>query len=276
MTEPLGSMRRFEGKVAVVTGAASGIGAAVAQRFLAEGGSVAGCDVNGSALEATFAGFGAHVDRIFIQAFDVADSVALAAFIDTATAQFDAIDVLVNNAGIGSFGRVDELTPEAWERVLSINLSAAFHGSRAALPHLRASRGCIVNTASISGLFADPGLVAYNVSKAGVVNLTRNMAVDHAAEGIRVNCICPGPVATPMLNPLLADPAVAAQYAALIPLGRAGTAEEMAAAVLFLASRDAAFMTGVALVIDGGVTCQTGQPNLDRILRGNVAPGAGG
>lgn len=270
MTEPLGSMRRFESKVAVVTGAASGIGAATVERFLAEGAFVAACDVKGEALAVLPA------DRTLIRAFDVADSVALATFIDAAAARFGTIDILVNNAGIGSFGRADELPVEAWDRVLAINLGAAFHGSRAALPYLRESRGCIVNTASISGLFADPGLLAYNVSKAGVVNLTRNMAVDHAADGIRVNCICPGPVATPMLNPLLADPGVAAQYAALIPLGRAGTADEMAAAILFLASRDAAFITGTALVIDGGVTCQTGQPNLDRIMRGHVPPGAGG
>jgi meso-butanediol dehydrogenase/(S,S)-butanediol dehydrogenase/diacetyl reductase len=276
MTEPLGSMRRFEGKVAVVTGAASGIGAAAAERFLAEGAFVAGCDVNGDALADRFAQFGVPGDRVLTQAVDVADSAALAAFIHAAAVRFGAIDVLVNNAGIGSFGRADELPVEAWDRVLAINLGAAFHGSRAALPYLRKSHGCIVNTASISGLFADPGLLAYNVSKAAVVNLTRNMAVDHAAEGIRVNCICPGPVGTPMLAPLLADPGVTAQYATLIPLGRVGTAEEMAAAILFLASRDAAFITGTAMVIDGGVTCQTGQPNLDRILRAIVPPGAGG
>lgn len=207
---------------------------------------------------------------------DVASFDSCSSAVADIQTRLGAIDVLVNNAGIGSFGRADELPIEAWERVLAINLGAAFHGSRAALRHLRARHGCIVNTASISGLFADPGLLAYNVSKAGVVNLTRNMAVDHAAEGIRVNCICPGPVGTPMLSPLLADPGVAAQYAELIPLGRVGTAEEMAAGILFLASRDAAFMTGTAIVIDGGVTCQTGQPNLDRILRAIVAPGSGG
>ena len=157
---------------------------------------------------------------------------------------------------------------------MAVNLGAVLHGSRAALPHLRKSRGCIVNTASISGLFADPGLLAYNVSKAGVVNLTRNMAVDHAAEGVRVNCICPGPVGTPMLAPLLEDPAVAAEYAERIPLGRAGTADEMAAAILFLASRDAAYITGAALVIDGGVTCQTGQPSFDKILRPRLTSNA--
>ena len=276
MTEPLGSMRRFDGKVAVVTGAASGIGAAVAERLLAEGASIAGCDVNPETLTATFSGFGVPLDRVFTQAFDVSDSSILTGFIDAAATRFGKIDILINNAGIGSFGRADELQPQDWDRLLAVNLSAVFHGSRAALRYLRLSRGCIVNTASISGLFADPGLLAYNVSKAGVVNLTRNMAVDHAAEGIRVNCLCPGPVGTPMLAPLLADPGVTAQYADLIPLGRVGTAEEMAAGILFLASRDAAFMTGASLTVDGGVTCQTGQPNLDRILRAIVPPGAGG
>ncbi len=267
MTEPLGSMRRFEGKVALVSGAASGIGAAVVERLLAEGASVAGCDLNAAALETTFAGFNAPADRVLTRAFDVRDTEALTTFIDDAAADFGALDILVNNAGMGCFGRAEELSSKVWDKVMAVNLGAVFQASRAALPHLRVSKGCIVNTASISGLFADPGLLAYNVSKAGVVNLTRNMAVDHAREGIRVNCVCPGPVATPMLTPLLQNPAVVEQYADLIPLQRVGTAEEMAAAILFLASRDAAFMTGVAMVVDGGVTCQTGQPNFDRMMR---------
>src|SRR5690606_29305476 len=120
------------------------------------------------------------------------------------------------------------------------------------LPHLRRSGGSIVNTASISGQFGDPGLVAYNVAKAGVINLTRNMAVDHAHEGVRVNCVCPGGVGTPMLKAHTRDAAIMEEYARLVPMQRVAEPEEMASAMAFLASKDASYITGHALVVDGG------------------------
>jgi meso-butanediol dehydrogenase/(S,S)-butanediol dehydrogenase/diacetyl reductase len=260
-------MRRFEGKVVAISGAASGIGAAAAARFAAEGASLALCDLRAEPLEAHAASLGLSPGRLFTQGVDVSDGEAYAAFVDGAAAHLGRLDVLVNNAGVGCFGHVDEITPEMWRRTLSVDLDAVFFGSRAALPHLRRTRGSIVNTASISGLLADPGLVAYNVAKAGVINLTRNMAVDHAADGIRVNCICPGGVGTPMLTAHLRDQAIMDEYAALVPLGRVGEPEEMAAAIAFLASQDASYITGLALVVDGGVTAQTGQPNFDRLYR---------
>ena len=264
MTEPLGSMRRFEGQVVAISGAASGIGAAAARRFAAEGARLALCDLRDDRLEEVAADLPGEV---FARAVDVSDGEAYAAFIDAAADRFGRLDVLANNAGIGCFGHVDEITPEAWRRTFAVDLDAVFFGSRAALPHLRASRGSIVNTASISGLFADAGLVAYNVAKAGVVNLTRNMAVDHAPDGVRVNCVCPGGVGTPMLNAHLRDDAIMQEYARLVPLGRVAAPEEMAAAIAFLASKDASYITGHALVVDGGVTAQTGQPNFDRLYR---------
>jgi meso-butanediol dehydrogenase/(S,S)-butanediol dehydrogenase/diacetyl reductase len=267
MTEPLGSMDRFEGKVVAISGAASGIGAAAALRFAAEGARLALCDLRADALQAAAAALGLDPERLWTQAVDVADGEAYAAFVDGAAARFGRLDVLVNNAGVGCFGHVDEITPEAWRRTMAVDLDAVFFGSRAALPHLRKTGGSIVNTASISGLLGDPGLVAYNVAKAGVINLTRNMAVDHAHEGIRVNCICPGGVGTAMLRSHLRDEAIMDEYARLVPMGRVGTAEEMAGGICFLASRDAAYITGQALVIDGGVTAQTGQPNFDRLYR---------
>jgi meso-butanediol dehydrogenase/(S,S)-butanediol dehydrogenase/diacetyl reductase len=267
MTEPLGSMRRFEGQVVAISGAASGIGAACAARFAAEGAHLALCDLRLEALEAAAADLGLNAAQLWVQAVDVGDGEAYAAFVHGAAERFGRLDVLVNNAGVGCFGHVDEITPEAWRRTLAVDLDAVFFGSRAALAHLRASRGSIVNTASISGLLGDPGLAAYNVAKAGVINLTRNMAVDHAHEHIRVNCICPGGVGTPMLRSHLRDAAIMDEYARTVPMGRVGTAEEMAAGVCFLASRDAAYITGQALVIDGGVTAQTGQPNFDRLYR---------
>jgi meso-butanediol dehydrogenase/(S,S)-butanediol dehydrogenase/diacetyl reductase len=267
MTEPLGSMRRFDGQVVAISGAASGIGAAAAARFAAEGASLALCDLRPEPLAAVAAGLGLPEDRVWTQAVDVADGEAYGAFVDGAAKRFGRLDVLVNNAGIGCFGHVDEITPDAWRRTLAVDLDAVFFGSRAALPHLRASQGCIVNTASISGLFGDPGLAAYNVAKAGVINLTRNMAVDHAHEHIRVNCICPGGVGTPMLRAHMRDAAIMDEYARLVPMERVGSPEEMAASIAFLASRDASYITGVALVVDGGVTAQTGQPNFDRLYR---------
>jgi meso-butanediol dehydrogenase/(S,S)-butanediol dehydrogenase/diacetyl reductase len=263
MTEPLGSMRRFEDKVVLITGAASGIGAAAAQRFAAEGAKLALCDLNEAPLRASAADY----KDALLRALDVSDEPSIAGFVRAAAAQFGRLDVLVNNAGIGCFGHVDEISVEAWRRTMAVDLDAVFFASRAALPALRESRGAIVNTASISGSFADPGLVAYNVAKAGVINLTRNMAVDHAGDGVRVNCICPGGVGTPMLKSHMRDDAIMEEYAQLVPLARIGAPEEMAAAICFLASRDASYITGVALAVDGGVTAQTGQPNFDRLYR---------
>lgn len=264
MTEPLGSMHRFAGQVVLISGAASGIGAAAVQRFAAEGASLALCDMQSERLDAVAAELGT---RVFTRVVDVSDCEAYARFIEDAAKHFGRLDVLVNNAGVGCFGHVDEITPEAWRRTIAVDLEAVFFGSRAALPHLRKTRGSIVNTASISGLFADPGLVAYNVAKAGVVNLTRNLAVDHASDGVRANCVCPGGVGTPMLRAHTRDPAIMEEYARLVPLGRVAEPDEIASAMTFLASKDASYITGHALVIDGGVTAQTGQPNFDRLYR---------
>jgi len=257
---------RFQDRVVAITGAASGIGAAAAARFHAEGARLALCDLDKDRLRASSEQH-AGDDRVLLSRVDVADGDAVTAWVHEAATTFGDLDVLVNNAGIGSFGHVDEITPEAWRQTFAVDLDAVFFASRTALPYLRQRGGCIVNTASISGLFGDPGLVAYNVAKAGVVNLTRNMAVDHASDGIRVNCICPGGVATPMLRSHTRDEKIMAEYAALVPMGRVGTPEEMAAGIAFLASDDASYITGTALTIDGGVTAQTGQPNFDRLYR---------
>lgn len=267
MSEPLGSMRRFDGQVVLITGAASGIGAAAAARFAAEGARLALADVDGDRLASSTAELGLDDSHLLIRAVDVGDEDQLTAFVDDTAATFGALHVLVNNAGIGCFGHADEISIAEWRRTLNVDLDAVFIGSRTALPHLRLTRGCIVNTASISGLLADPGLLAYNVAKAGVVNLTRNMAADHAAEGIRVNCVCPGGIGTPMLRSHMRDAAIMDEYARLVPMGRVGQPDEIAGAVTFLASQDASYITGIALVVDGGVTSTTGQPNFDRLYR---------
>ncbi|MBV9660880.1 MAG: SDR family oxidoreductase [Acidimicrobiales bacterium] len=260
-------MYRFKGKRVLVTGAASGIGRATALRFTAEGAVLGLCDLNHESLTAVGSETGLALGELFMRTVDVADGEALERFVVDAGQALGGIDILVNNAGIGCFGHIDEITPDQWRRVFAVDVDAIFYASRAALPFLRTSTGCIVNTASISGLFGDPGLAAYCAAKGSVVNLTRQLAVDHAPEGIRVNCVCPGGTSSPMLRSHLRDAAFVDEYARTVPMGRVGTPEEMAAGITFLASSDASYITGTELTIDGGVTAQTGQPHFDRLYR---------
>jgi meso-butanediol dehydrogenase/(S,S)-butanediol dehydrogenase/diacetyl reductase len=253
---------RLAGKVAVITGAASGIGAATARRFADEGARLVLSDLN----EDGGASLARQLDAAFVPA-DVADPAQVEALMQAAFDRCGALHVVYNNAGIGAFGKTPDLDVEVWKRVIEIDLHSVFYGCKSAIPYLRRSGGgAIVNTASISGLFGDYGLVAYNAAKAGVVNLTRTVAIDHAREGIRVNCVCPGPIETPLIAPLLAVPVAVTAYQDCIPMGRVGKAEEVAAAVAFLASDDAAYITGTALVVDGGLTAATGQINFSRFL----------
>ncbi|KQT31381.1 3-oxoacyl-ACP reductase [Sphingomonas sp. Leaf412] len=254
-------MRRFEGRVAIVTGGASGIGAATARLLAQDGATVVVADLNGDAAWETAADIGGTACPV-----DVADRGAVEAMIAAAVADHGRLDVLVNNAGIGSFGKTPDLDPVEWERVIAIDLHAVFYACRAALPHLIAAKGVVVNTASISGLAGDYGFSAYAAAKAAVINYTRTLAIDHARDGVRVNALCPGLIATPITAGLTQLPDLAAAWHATIPMGRAGTPEEMAQAIAFLASDAASYITGAVLVADGGQTAWTGQPNLFRYL----------
>jgi meso-butanediol dehydrogenase/(S,S)-butanediol dehydrogenase/diacetyl reductase len=260
---------RFQGKVVVITGAASGIGAATARRFAAEDAMLVLSDVNADAgrlLARELEAGGTAVEFVTI---DVREYDQVETLMQHAASRFGALHVLFNNAGIGAVGQAPNLDLATWRNVLAVDVDAVFYGCRAAIPHLRAAGGgAIVNTASISGLFGDYGLVAYNAAKGAVVNMTRTLAIDHAREGIRVNAVCPGPIETPLLAPLLVLPAAREAYRQRIPMGRVGRPEEIAGAVLFLASEDASYMTGAMMVIDGGVTAATGQPSFTDLLAG--------
>ena len=258
-------MGRFEGRVAVVTGGASGIGAAAARRFHAEGASVLLADLNAEAGEA----LAAELDdgRARFRRVDVAAWPEVDALVADAVQAFGGLDILFNNAGIGSFATAADLAVEDWRRVIDVDLSSVFYGCKAAIPALRArGGGAIINTASISGLAGDFSFAAYNAAKAGVINLTRSVAIDHARENIRVNAVCPGPVDTPIIAGINDLQGVREAWDARVPMGRFARPEEIAAVVAFLASDDASYMTGSILAVDGGVTAHTGQPDLPRML----------
>lgn len=262
--------QRFSGKVAIVTGGASGIGAAFVRRVHGEGAAVMIADldtVSGTALAAEL-GAGAS-----FRAVDVSDHVAVSALVEACVAEFGGLDILYNNAGIGCFGQTPDLSIEEWHRVVAVNLDAVFYGCRAAIPYMRQrGGGAIVNTASASGMAADFGFTAYNATKAAVINYTRSLAIDHAADNIRANAVCPGPVETPILmNGVNAIPGLKAEWEAVVPAKRFARPEEIAAVAAFLASDDASFVTGVSVPVDGGLTAHTGQPDLRARMAAAVA-----
>ena len=255
---------RFEGKVAVITGGALGIGAATALLLHSEGASVVIADLPGEAGNRLVAKLG---ERAIFVPTDVSSCEAVDALIKAAVARFGRLDILFNNAGIGSFGATPDLPVEDWRRVIAIDLDAVFYGCKAAIPAMRATGGgVIVNTASASGMAADYHFAAYNAAKAGVINYTRAVAIDHAREGIRCNAVCPGPVETPILSGISAIPEIRAAWNEVVPMGRFARPEEIAEVVAFLASDAASYLTGAAIPVDGGLTAHTGQPNLPKLM----------
>jgi meso-butanediol dehydrogenase / (S,S)-butanediol dehydrogenase / diacetyl reductase len=253
-------VNRFQGKVAAVTGSAHGIGRAAALRFASEGANVAVIDVRDAegtqvALECSSAGAESRYYHC-----DVTDPVGVGAVVQRVAADLGTIDVLHANAGRLRAGTVLETDLDEWSRILAVNVTGMYLVIRAALPVMQHGDGAIVTTGSISGLFGEPALAAYTASKAAVVNMTRSLAIDLASDGIRVNCVCPGWVDTGFNDPqfehdqMTADDIIA-QIDRTVPLRRQGEPEEIAAAVAFLASADASYITGQTLVVDGGLLC---------------------
>ncbi len=250
-------MDRLKGRVVFVTGAASGIGAACALRFAQEGAALAGFDLveapGGDWEEAAKLAPGA----VFVTG-DVRDDAAVAAAVASVRDQLGRIDVLVNSAGVAGGGPVHLIAPEEWDRVIDVNLRGTFLPSRHVLPLMvEQGSGSIVNVASVEGIEGFEGGSAYNASKGAVVILTRNMAMDYGRKGIRANCICPGFIETPMFESVVGMPGLEAHKDRIRDahqLGRFGKPVEIANAALFLASDEASFVTGHALVVDGGYT----------------------
>jgi NAD(P)-dependent dehydrogenase (short-subunit alcohol dehydrogenase family) len=257
----------LEGKVAALTGAGSGIGKAVAEALASSGAKLALCDISRERLEATRAALGAEND-VYTEVVDVADHAAVEAFVRQAAGRLGRLDVMVNNAGVfDGYAGIAETTPELWHRVIDINLTGCFNGCKAAFALMAAQGGGrIINMSSVAAFRGAADGIAYTASKAGIVGLTRRLAVDAGPFGITVNAICPGVVQTDIRRnsaEVLGDlaPSMGRGIGVspdvmkfLIPLGRGGLPEEVGHLAAFLAGDDAAYITGQALSIDGGWT----------------------
>jgi len=249
---------RLEGKVAIISGGARGMGAAEAKLFAREGAKVIICDVledEGRQTEAEINEVGG--DAVFVK-LDVTSQDEWENAVNTAIERFGKLDILVNNAGIIVQSTIEDMTVELWDKVMDVNAKGVFLGTKTAIPHMKgAGGGSIVNISSISGIVGQEYVNAgYNASKGAVRIFTKAAAVQYAKENIRVNSIHPGPIATPMTAEGRADPERVALTLDRTPLGRYGEPEEVANAVLFLASDEASYVTGSEIVVDGGYTAQ--------------------
>ena len=246
----------------LVTGAAKGIGQAVAEAFAAAGAKLVLLDVDGPGLEATAKSLRASGATVEISIGSVASADDCNAAAKRAETAFGGLDVLSHNAGIQTYGNVETTDEALWDKTLNVNLKGAYLISRAVMPMLRLSKGNVVHMASVQGVASQAGVTAYSVSKHGIIGLVRSMAVDYAPYGVRVNGIAPGSIDTPLLRNAVAaaeDPeAVMAEIRAMHPLGRPGLPSEVANAVVFLASANASFITGEVLRVDGGMRAALG------------------
>ena len=253
-------MNRLEGKVAVVTGGNAGIGEAIAKRFADEGASVVVTGRRQQELDRVASVIRLNKGKVLAVAGSVMDEVHVQDVVRRALDSFGKIDVLVNNAGIGEFGkRLHETDDTVWAKVLDVNLSGVFRMTRAVIPQMqKQGRGSIINISSIASLVGLSGLAAYTASKGGLDALTRALAVEYAKEGIRCNVVNPGLIDTPMAAPLMSNPDMLQPILAQYAIRRPGTPAEVANMVLYLASDEAAWVTGATFPIDGGMTVYKG------------------
>lgn len=250
-------MSRLQARIALITGAASGIGLATARRFAAEGATVILADRNGDALSDARDSLPGDGHEAAIM--DVTDEQAWAALANRMETRLGTLDILVNNAGFGKFASIADTSLAQWRSIIAVNLDSVFLGTKYMMPLLAASgRGAIVNMSSIRGIVAGVGTGSYSAAKGGVRMFTKATALEcaTAGNGVRANSIHPGHIATPLTAPAYADAEIARSLLADVPLGRIGQAEEIADGILFLASDESRYMTGAELVIDGGSTAQ--------------------
>ncbi|MDN3644848.1 SDR family oxidoreductase [Pontixanthobacter aestiaquae] len=252
-------LARFTGKTVIVTGSSSGIGEGIARRFAEEGANIvlnsrnrADCEKVAETLDA---------DRTLIVEGDVSSPEFAARIVRKTVEQFGALDVLVNNAGIARMGQLADARDKDIDAVIDINVKGVLYLSRSAIPELLKTKGNIINIASVSGLGGDWMMPIYNASKGAVVNLTRAMALQLGAQGVRVNCVCPSLTRSDMTDGVTDNDGAMKAIKNRMPLGRAAEPEEIAGPVAFLASEDAVFVTGVNMAVDGGVSASNGQPN---------------
>jgi meso-butanediol dehydrogenase/(S,S)-butanediol dehydrogenase/diacetyl reductase len=248
---------KLQGKIAIVTGAAAGIGAASATLFAGEGAHVVAVDLNGELLNQVAEQVNKSGGSCMAVAGDVSQRNAVENVVRAAVDKFGRVDILFNNAGIVPAGKIDTIAEEQWDRAMAINVKSMYLFCHAVIPHFKKQGGgVILNTASATALRAVVDRACYAASKAAVVGLTKSMALDYVGDNIRVNCLCPGTIDTPSLAERIAafpDPVEARKnFIARQPMGRFGTAEEIAEAALYLVSPQAGFVTGLAFAIDGG------------------------
>jgi meso-butanediol dehydrogenase / (S,S)-butanediol dehydrogenase / diacetyl reductase len=248
-------MKRFEGKTILITGAGSGIGAACVRRLVDEGASVVAADIRKEDVDRVVSEFGA-TSRVYSAKVDVSNREQVNALVSDALERFGTLDGLVNSAGIRGVGTVLDFDPELWHKVISVNLDGTFNVCQAFARATTPSKtsAAIVNVSSGAGIRGVPNRLAYAASKFGVCGITQTMALELAPLGIRVNAVAPGMIRTPMTAVMFEDPENEKRIRAAHPLGREGTAEEVASTIAFLLSADASFITGVVLPIDGGAT----------------------
>lgn len=244
---------RLDGKTAIVTGGASGFGAGIARKFLAEGARVMIADINGAAAEELAAELGSNA---IPQAVDVSDRASVDAMAKAALAAFGRLDILVNNAGVTHLpAPLEDISEDDFDRVLGVNVKSVYLTARALVPHMKANKaGAILNVASTAGVSPRPNLNWYNASKGWMITATKTMAVELAPHGVRVNAINPVAGETPLLKSFMGEdtPEVRAKFLSTIPIGRFSTPEDMGNAACFLCSDEASMVTGVAMEVDGG------------------------
>jgi meso-butanediol dehydrogenase / (S,S)-butanediol dehydrogenase / diacetyl reductase len=257
-------MNRFEGKVVIVTGGGSGIGAATARRFLQEGAFVTLNGRREHKLRETIAGFDAA--NSLVHPGDVSDEKYVKRLVEDTVAKFGKLHVLVNNAGFATFGPFAQITAQDWRKLMATDLDGVFFAVREAVPHLLKTKGSIINLSSVSGLGGDWGLSAYNAAKGAITNFTRALALEYGSRGVRVNAVAPSLTTTEATAEIQKSEAVMAAIRDRLPIGRAAKPEEVAGVIAFLACEDAIFVNGVILPVDGGLSASNGQPNFLSLL----------